>query len=82
MIIQWADSDKFIPLGADFYFMPRNHFLDMFLNPVPVIAKDGETYLTNSEAFHTAYKKKRKKIMYFSECGRSEEKLSKVGFLL
>jgi c-di-AMP phosphodiesterase-like protein len=80
MKLQWQDGDKFVPF-EDCFYESRNHFLDMFLNPTPVVAKENDMYLTNDEKMFIAYRKKNKKIVYFKDCVRSEEKLNKVGFL-
>lgn len=74
---KWQDFDL-----RDIGHMPRNHALNLFKNSTPVIAKEGDSYLTNNDGILSQYKSQNKKIMLFKDCQLSEKRFDEVGFLV
>jgi hypothetical protein len=81
--IKWQNSEgkwEVFPFNTIGH-MSRDHAIGLFYGPVKVIAKQGETYITNQPEIRDKYKTGGQKCYLFSELERSEKALDIVGFL-
>jgi hypothetical protein len=81
--INWQDkAGKWHPFDlGDINHMPRNHALRLFSNSTPVVAKEGDQYITNSQTIYDQYRQSNKPVRMFSDIHPSEKKLAICGFL-
>ena len=66
---------------SDISHMSRNHAIALFSHAIPVIAKQGETYIVNSLSLFEQYQGRKKPVKLFSDLIADENALSKVGFI-
>lgn len=66
---------------SDILHMPRNHALMLFKTSTPVVIKEGEEYITNSDEIYSQYRKNRKVVHMLDKIQPSEMKLEYCGFL-
>lgn len=79
--IKWEDDGKWVLfLIDDINHMSRNHALNLFAGKIPVIAKEGDTYISNDKKARHSYHKSGKKVMKFTDCVPSRQPLKFVGF--
>lgn len=66
---------------SDISHMSRNHAIALFSHAIPVIAKQGETYIVNNLTLFNQYQKNKKSVRLFTDLVTDENALSKVGFI-
>ena len=81
--IKWRDScNKWIDFPIeDIVNHSRNHVIDLFSRPIPILIKQDDTYISNDKAIRQAYHKRGDKVIAMDKIERNEGKLSEVGFL-
>jgi hypothetical protein len=81
--VRWRDeTGKLQPFDyQSVAHMPRTHMLNLALNPIPLVAHEDGTFITNNAAEYDRYKSAGKKVMWFKDCAPSDKDLQDVGFL-
>jgi hypothetical protein len=80
--VKWKSGSKWLPFQlSDILHMSRDHAIALFSNPPIVVAKDGETYITNRESIRDDYKKQNKPCILFSDLQPSTMPLEEVGLI-
>ena len=62
--------------------MSRNHAINLFGSAAtPVVIKQDAVYFVNKPDLLSKYRNSKKRVTLISDCGRSDKRLSEVGFL-
>ena len=77
---QEAGEWKLFPIETILH-MSRTHAINLFSGKIPVVAKEGEMYISNDSETRRLYHRSRLKITKFSELQPSDRILKSIGFL-
>lgn len=86
MIVKWKNDGKWQDFdAADILHLSRNHSIDLFSRNIPVVIRQGDNVISNDSAtrqqYHKISARDGLKVYDLAKLERSDEMLSKVGFV-
>lgn len=80
--ITWKNGNKW-PLFdvSDIAHLSRSHAIHLFSRKISVVAKQGTTYIVNSDKLYDDYHTKGKRVVLFTSLQPNESSLDSVGFI-